>query len=127
MVEVATDASPSGWGALSRPQNPRSLEKKRTVIPHKHLELLAIIKAFRTFQPLITGCTVQLASDNMTALYYVNKQGGTHSLSLLYLADHLWEWCYTHHIFPVAVHVATQDNSLTEHLSRITTATHEWT
>ena len=32
-------------------------------------------------------------------MYYVNKQRGTHSLSLLYLTIELCEWCYHHHIF----------------------------
>ncbi|XP_072837728.2 cytosolic iron-sulfur assembly component 2A isoform X1 [Pogona vitticeps] len=56
----------------------------------------------------------------------INKQGGAHSLSLLYLAVKLWEWCYLHHIFPIAVHIVLDDNLLAEHLSRFTTRMHEW-
>lgn len=59
-------------------------------------------------------------------MYYINKQGGTHSLSLLYLAVHHWEWCYDRHIFPVAIHVATEDNSLVGSLSRWDHLNHEW-
>ena len=67
-----------------------------------------------------------MVRDNMTTLYYINKQGGTHSLSLLYLSIHLWEWCYDHHLFPVAIHVATENNNVSDHLSRLTTQTHKW-
>ena len=67
-----------------------------------------------------------MATDNLTTLYYINKQGGTHSLTLLYLAIHLWEWCYDHHIFPVAVHVSTEDNNVADRLSCLNTQTYEW-
>ena len=86
-----------------------------------HLELLAIIKVFHAFLLLMRGRVVQLATDNTTALFYVNKQGGTHSPSLLYLAVDLWEWCYSNHVFPVAVHISTEDNTLTDRLSRLPT------
>ena len=69
---------------------------------------------------------VQLATDNTTALYYVNKQGVTHSPSLLYLAVNLWEWCYSNHIFTIAVHISTDDNFLADDLSRLPTRTHKW-
>lgn len=44
------------------------------------LELLAVIKAFRSFKSLITGQDILLVMDNTTVMHYVNKQGGTHSL-----------------------------------------------
>lgn len=53
-------------------------------------------------------------TDNTTVLFYINKQGGTLSLSLLYLAILLWELCYKRHIFPLAVYIATQDNYLAD-------------
>ena len=70
---------------------------------------------------------MQLATDNTTAMHYVNKEGGTHSLSLLYLTIDLWEWCYQHHVFPIAVHISTEDNYVADLLSRLTARTHEWT
>ena len=64
------------------------------------LELLAIYKAFRAFEHLLCGRVVQVASDNTIAIFYLNKQGGTHSLHLLYLSVKIWGWCYSRHIFP---------------------------
>ena len=70
---------------------------------------------------------MQLATDNTTALFYVNKQGGTHSPSLLYLAVDLWKWCYSNHVFPIVVHLSMDNNTLADHLSQLPTRTHEWT
>lgn len=58
-----------------------------------------VIKAFRSIKTLIAGRGVQLVTDNTTFMYYINKQGGTHCLSLLYLAFVLWEWCYARRVF----------------------------
>ena len=95
-----------------------------TLLLINHLEMLAVIKALHAFYLLVVGRKVQVATDNMATLYYINKQRNTHSLSLLYLANHLWEWCYGHHIFPIAIHVAMEDN-VADCLSRLTTQMHE--
>ena len=84
------------------------------------------MKAFKAFLPLVQGQGVQVVTDNTTAMYYLNKQGGTCSRSLLLLTVILWEWCYWHHVFPVAIHVATEDNELADKLSRLTWQTHKW-
>ena len=54
------------------------------------------------------------------------KQTRGHTLSLLFLTVTLWEWCYCHHIFPVAGHVSMEDNVLADELSRRTNPMHEW-
>ena len=48
-------------------------------------------------------------------------------MSLLYLAVHLWEWWYyDHHVFLIAIHISTEDNEVTDTLSRLTIQRHEW-
>lgn len=44
------------------------------------LELFAMFDALKSFLPLLHGNTVLVATDNMPAMHYINKQGGTHSL-----------------------------------------------
>ena len=56
----------------------------------------------------------------------MSTNGGTHSLSLLYLAVDLWERCYQHHIFPIVAHISTEDNYLADHLSYMSSRMHEW-
>ena len=122
-----TDASPTGWGAHCLQHTVHGLWSNQELPLHiNHLELLAIIKAFHAFLPLIRNQVVQLATDNTTALFYVNKQGGTHSPSLLYLVVTLWEWCYFHHVFPIAVHISMDNNTLADQLSRLPARTHKW-
>ena len=126
-IQVTTDASTTGWGAHCKSHRVHALwstKEKRLHI--NHLEMWAVIKAFRAFLPLLHGRAVQLVTDNTTTMHYINKQGGTHSMTLLYLAVILWEYCYTHHIFPIAVYVSTADNYLADSLSRLPTQTHEW-
>ena len=126
-VQITTDASPTGCGTHCGTHKIHALWFSAEKLLHiNYLEILVVIKAFRAFYPLVVGRGVQVAPYNMTTLYYINKQGGTHSLPLLYLAIHLWEWCYNHHIFPVAIHVSTEDNDVADRLSRLTTQTHEW-
>ena len=87
--------------------------------------MLAVIKAFRAFLPLLRDKAVQVVTDNITTMFYLNKQGGTRSKSLLLLTIHLWEWCYQRHIFPVAIHISTSDNQLVDELSRCSFQSHE--
>lgn len=47
-------------------------------------------------------------------------------MSLLFLTILIWEWCYTHHMFLVAVHISTEDNYIADQLSRHYYANHEW-
>ena len=72
------------------------------------------------------GTAIQVMTGNTTALFYLSKQGGTHLLPLLYLTIQLWEWCLEHHIFPIAIHITSQDSYVADALSRTRTHMHKW-
>ncbi|KAJ7320481.1 hypothetical protein JRQ81_019992 [Phrynocephalus forsythii] len=124
---VATDASTIGWGAhcdsayIHGTWN--EMEKRLHI---NYLELLAIFKALRAFEPLITNQTIQIVTDNTTALYYLNKQNGTRSRRLLNLTLELWDWCCIRNITPQAIHIASTDNHMADVLSRRTYNNHKW-
>ena len=83
-IQVSTDTSPSGWGPHCQYHRIYGLWTRQEQLIHiSHFKLLAVIKVFLTFLPIIAWQAVELATDNTTALYYVNKQGGTLSLSCL--------------------------------------------
>ena len=89
-IQVTTNTSPSGWMTHCLHHKIHGLwSKKEQTLHINHLELLTIIRAINAFLPLIKGQVVQLATGNTTALFNVNKQGSTHSLSVLYLAVNL--------------------------------------
>ena len=69
---------------------------------------------------------VQIATDNTTAMYYILKQGGTHSPGLLYLAVNLWEWCLQHHICLTVLYIAGQDHNLADSLGHTDAQAHKW-
>ncbi|XP_078239272.1 uncharacterized protein LOC140705553 [Pogona vitticeps] len=125
--QVTTDGSPLGWGAhCDGHQIHVSWSPQEAWLHMNHLELLAVIKALRAFLPLVQGRAIQLVTDNSTTMFCVNKQGGTRSKSLLFLAVHLWECCYQQHIFLVAIHVSTTENQVADELSRHSFQTHKW-
>ncbi|XP_078246879.1 uncharacterized protein LOC144588279 [Pogona vitticeps] len=59
-------------------------------------------------------------------MYYILKQGGTHSPSLLYLAVDLCEWCLADHICLTALDIASHDNNLDDLLNHTNSQAHEW-
>lgn len=105
-VTVITDTSLWGWGAhinvdcVGGPW-PSTLRNKHI----NYLELLAIYLALMSFSHRLRGRTVQVLSDNSTAVAYLNRQGGMVSTSRCRLAFSLWEFCIRNSIHPVALHV----------------------
>ena len=56
------------------------------------LELMAVILAFQHWVAVLQGHQVMIATDNTTVVPYINKQGGTHSHTLLRLVVDLLLW-----------------------------------
>ena len=63
-----------------------------------YLDLLAIYLALKAFLPLIQGKVVLVRTDNMTAMYSLQKRAGRHSLSLSLLARNICHWALCHYI-----------------------------
>jgi len=81
-TRIFTDASTKGWGAhcnSSLAQGKWSQEETQLHI--NLLEMRAVKQALLAFRPL-QGQGVLIATDNMTVVSYINKQGGTRSHSL---------------------------------------------
>ena len=62
--------------------------------------------------------TIFLRLDNVTAVTFINRIGGTHSKPLCQLALALWEWCIQRNLFLVAEHLPGQQNALADHKFR---------
>lgn len=126
-LTVVTDASSFGWGG-----HLGDLTVSGTWSPEwsqKHinwLELQAVWLTLEHFLPQVQNTSVEILSDNSTTVSYINKQGGTHSLTLCKLALELWDWCDQHQIVPSAIHLAGERNVLADALSRGTYCPTEW-
>ena len=69
------------------------------------LELLAGSFAIKTFCKNRVVAHVKLLMDNVSAVTYINKMGGTHSQTLANLAIDLWNWCLDRKIDVSAEHL----------------------
>ena len=124
---VRSDASLQGWGAVSngtRTGGPWSGQEKTLHI--NSLELLAGSFAIRTFTKHRNNIHVLLQMDNSTAVAYVNKMGGTRSLSLSLQACHLWQWCLERRILLSAEHLPGIANTVADQESRQVETSTEW-
>ena len=89
---MQTDASRKGWGASCQGVSTggKWSEKERTY--HINiLELIAVKLALLTFINQVRGKNLHLQVDNMTALSYILKQGGTGNVVLLETAKEIWK------------------------------------
>ena len=116
---IESDASNVGWGARQgelQTGGRWSLEETSHHI--NYLELLAAFLALQSFTKQRKGITVQMKLDNVTAVTYINKLGGTHSQVLCQLALTIWDWCIQRDVFLVAEHLPGKDNITADRESR---------
>ena len=123
---VETDASLLGWGAVSEEVRTGGLwsEKERT--QHINcLELMAGALAVRTFAKHKRNIHVRLRMDNKTAIFYINRMGGTRSQSMVQPACQLWQWCLQRGITLSAEYLPGAKNEIADKESRITQSSAE--
>ncbi len=124
---IETDASRKGWGAFCEGVStggPWCTEEQRFHI--NCLELLAGSFAIKTFCKNKVVGHVKLLMDNLSAVAYINKMGGTHSKTLAKLAIDLWNWCLDHKIHMSAEHLPGVLNLRADKESRVVTDPSDW-
>ena len=81
----------------------------------------------KAYASLYTGYKhVRIMSDNTSAIAYINKQGGTHSMALNDLAVDLWKICIDMGIYISAAHIPGKHNVLADEASRKFQDAAEW-
>lgn len=126
-LQVATDASGSGWGGVILDSKlieeigtsasglwPICISQK----PSNYRELLAIILTLDALKHIVRGKCVQILSDNVSAVAYLNHMGGP-STELSELAQSLWSICFQLNITITAKYLAGKENTLADSLSRV--------
>ncbi|KAJ7313956.1 hypothetical protein JRQ81_005789, partial [Phrynocephalus forsythii] len=74
-IQITTDARTTGWCAHCKGLHINGTSDKNTRHLHINiLELLAIFNALKSFELMMKNQSVQIITDNTTALYYLNKQ-----------------------------------------------------
>ena len=126
---LRTDASTSwGWGgAIVR--GPFAQGRWTTEEAKRHinfLELMAVWRCLSALQDTVMNRVILLQTDNTSVVHYINKQGGTKSPQLCYLAWEVLHWCRQKGITLKAAHLAGSSNSLADLLSRKRISPIEW-
>ena len=126
-MTIESDASNTGWGARQgKLQTGGRWSQAETAHHINYLKLLAAFLALQCFAKGTNGITVQMKLDNVTAVTYINKLGGTHSKPLCQLALTVWEWCLQRNVFLVAEHLPGKDNIVADRESRLTRDRCDW-
>ena len=125
---IHTDASTQGWGACDdlEVSNGRWSEEEKEM--HINcLELLAVKFALKSFVPLHPEIRhIKIMSDNTTAISYINKQGGSHNMSLNDIAVQIWSLCVEYNTYLSAAHIPGKHNVRADVASREFHDSAEW-
>ena len=114
---IFTDASTQGWGAhMGDSQISGTWTRTDRKLHINCLELKAVVSALQHCSPVFQGHQVMIATVNSTVVSYINKQGGTHSPTLLRLTVELLLWLESQIIIVRARHIP--GCLIADHLSR---------
>ncbi|KAB0790851.1 hypothetical protein PPYR_15077, partial [Photinus pyralis] len=118
-LEIFSDASRSGWGAVSNNKTVHGFWSEKELSHHiNYLELLAAFHGLKKFAKNFKFCNCLLRIDNTTAVAYINKMGSIQYPHLNKLTREMWLWCKQRHIFIKAVYIKSADNVTADRESR---------
>ena len=117
-LQIFTDTSKEGWGTHEHTaRGAWSLPESKLHI--NHLELKAVFLALKEFRTLVCNKTVLIATDNITVVAYINKEGVMKSGSLCALLWRILSWCTRQQVTLRARHVPGRLNMIADKLSRL--------
>ena len=124
---METDASMLGWGVVCSGIRTGGLWSEAKCHRHiNYLELLAVTFAVKAFTKKKKNLHILLKMDNRTAVFYVNRMGGTWSHLMSQLAIQLWQWCLEKNLSLSAVHLPGASNCVADDESRTIQSSAEW-
>lgn len=127
LVEIYSDASKSGWGAVCGTHKVNGSWKETERESHiNYLELLAVYLGLRTFARDMANCAILLRVDNTTAISYVNRMGGIQFPHLNELSRLIWQWCEKRNIWIYASYVNTKENIADAESRKVFNPDTEW-
>jgi hypothetical protein len=124
---IESDACDTGWGGAcdtDRTGGPWSETEFKYHINAK--ELLAAFLSLQAFAKHKTRIAIHIKVDNMTALAYLLRMGGTKSALMNQITRDIWDWCSTRDITLSAEHIPGVDNMAADWESRHVTDASDW-
>ncbi|KAM4770877.1 LOW QUALITY PROTEIN: uncharacterized protein WCC33_002647 [Rhinophrynus dorsalis] len=124
---IESDASLLGWGArLGDVSTGGKWSPQETLLHINCLELLAGSFAIKSLLKNQVRCCVLLRMDNVSAVQYVNRLGGTKSRQLAELAKDLWHFCLDRDVTIMAEHLPDLSNTVADWNSRFLSDRGDW-
>ena len=124
---LTTDASLLGWGAVFQGTSTggqwNSEESNYSI---NALELLAVLFGLKSFKEINSCVHVRVQSDNVTAVTYINNQGGIKSVKCHEISLKIWIWAKENNFHISAEHLPGYENVLADRASRIFDLNTEW-
>ena len=117
-ISLYTDASLSGWGGYLSSGFSASGVWSNKFEHINSLELKAILNSVLALLPHIRNSSVRLLCDNISSVFYVNKFGGTQSISMCLTALKIWDLLITNNVKCRAFHLPGVSNVKADYLSR---------
>ena len=120
-IQIRTDASTYGWGGIITGTEYQASGQWNTEVSTQHSnfrELLAVYMTIQSFKDHLKGRNVQVLSDNVTTVAYINHMGGP-CKNLTDLMTTLWSYTHELKINLTAKHLAGAKNFQADWLSRI--------
>ena len=87
---------------------------------------LAVEYALTSFSQVVSGKHVKILSDNMCAVSYLQKMGGSHSKDCNAIANRIWVWCKEKDIWLTIAHIPGKLNVEADANSRKFNDATEW-
>ena len=123
--QLVTDASHIGWGGHYGAHVTQDCWDKHMSRQHSNVrEITAVLLSLRAFRPLLTGKTIQILSDHVTTVAYINHMGGPIP-QLTEIAKLIWREAITNNVTIIARNLSGQLNNQADLLSRMKDK-HEW-
>lgn len=126
-VTIESDASLLGWGAHCNGISTGGRWSEAEASLHINaLELLAGSFAVRSFANGTAHACIRLRMDNVSAVRYINKLGGTQSATLARLAREFWEYCLSLGLLVQAEYIPGLHNVRADFSSRYFSDGSDW-
>ncbi|KAM7139358.1 uncharacterized protein RBU57_016138 [Macrochelys suwanniensis] len=120
LLDLVSDMSDLGWGAHIGNMQTQGRWLVSDLSLHINVRALrAIHLACVAFSTYLRRKVVRVLMDNTTMMYYINRQGGSHSLALCLEALSLWEFTIAQDVSLQAFHLPGACSVRADRLSRI--------
>ena len=124
---IYSDASLEGWGATDSISTIEAPWQDTDELMHINvLELTAAHLALTKLAKAARSTHIQLKMDNLTAIAYINKMGGTHSPECNHVSQKIWEWAIARDIWLSAAYIPGDSNVVADFHSRCFHENKEW-